>query len=236
VDHTKPWLRYLDAEKVDDRTLDIDGMKVRNAAGDKLGEVDGVIVDADSGRTYYIAVDAGGWFKTRHFLLPIGEVRLDGDRDALVVSLTKEQVSRFPGFDKDEFDSLTEADIKRINDETCLVFDPSARAYAAGESYGAAWSRPSYQYPEWWTGKDAPAFEESVDHPHAPGAYGRREASRRDERAAANDTSPHFDGRAQPGDVIGVETGGERTYVGDTKEDEDLRRQEAEDADRKNRR
>ena len=46
----------------------------------------------------------------------------------------------------------------------------------------------------------------------------------------AGDASPHFDGRAQPGDVLGVETGGERTYVGDTSEDEDKRRRDAEKA------
>jgi hypothetical protein len=32
----------------------------------------------------------------------------------------------------------------------------------------------------------------------------------------SDDSSPHLGGRAQPGDVLGVETGGERTYVGDT--------------------
>ena len=40
--------------------------------------------------------------------------------------------------------------------------------------------------------------------------------------------SPHYAGRAQPGDVLGVETGGERTYIGDTSEDENKRRIEAE--------
>ena len=40
--------------------------------------------------------------------------------------------------------------------------------------------------------------------------------------------SPHFDGRAQPGDVIGLETGGEQTHVGETTEDENNRRQDAE--------
>jgi hypothetical protein len=123
MNHPKPWLRYVDANQVDDKTLDIDGMKVTNDVGDKLGEVDGLIVDANTGRTYYIAVDAGGWFKSRQFLLPIGETRLDADRDALVVALPKDQVGRFPGFDKDEFDTLTEVDIKRINDETYSVFD-----------------------------------------------------------------------------------------------------------------
>jgi hypothetical protein len=36
--------------------------------------------------------------------------------------------------------------------------------------------------------------------------------------------------RAQPGDVIGVERDGERTELGDTEEDEDERREDAENA------
>jgi hypothetical protein len=44
--------------------------------------------------------------------------------------------------------------------------------------------------------------------------------------------SPHYEGRAQPGDVLGLETGGERTYIGDTAEDENERRLAAEEATR----
>ena len=36
--------------------------------------------------------------------------------------------------------------------------------------------------------------------------------------------------RAQPGDVLGIERGGETTSLGDTGEDEDRRRRAAEDA------
>jgi hypothetical protein len=43
----------------------------------------------------------------------------------------------------------------------------------------------------------------------------------------AGDVSPHFGGRAQPGDVLGIETGGETTSIGDTDEDENRRRREA---------
>ena len=35
--------------------------------------------------------------------------------------------------------------------------------------------------------------------------------------------------RAQPGDVLGIERGGETTSIGDTEEDEDRRRRELED-------
>jgi hypothetical protein len=44
------------------------------------------------------------------------------------------------------------------------------------------------------------------------------------------DVSPHLGGRAQPGDVLGIETGGETTGIGDTAEDEDERRRDLEKA------
>ena len=46
----------------------------------------------------------------------------------------------------------------------------------------------------------------------------------------AGDTSPHFGGRAQPGDILGIETGGETTAIGDTTEDENERRADLEKA------
>ena len=52
-------------------------------------------------------------------------------------------------------------------------------------------------------------------------------------QAAAETTSPRSNERAQPGDVIGVESGDERSYLGDTSEDEDRRLESAERAARK---
>jgi hypothetical protein len=51
----------------------------------------------------------------------------------------------------------------------------------------------------------------------------------------ANPTNPNANWpdpnreRAQPGDVLGIERGGETTTLGDTEEDEDRRRKDAED-------
>jgi hypothetical protein len=41
------------------------------------------------------------------------------------------------------------------------------------------------------------------------------------------DVSPHYGGRAQPGDILGIETGGETTKIGATPEDEDKVRKDA---------
>ena len=50
-----------------------------------------------------------------------------------------------------------------------------------------------------------------------------------DRRRDSGDVSPHYGGRAQPGDVLGIETGGETTEIGDTAEDEDKRRRDSTD-------
>ena len=84
MDHPLPWLRYVDASDIDDNTIEFDGMNVKSPSGDKLGDVDGFIVDSESGRPYYVVVDAGGWFKSKDFLMPIGHVRLDADADSLI--------------------------------------------------------------------------------------------------------------------------------------------------------
>lgn len=217
----KPWLKYVDADDVSDETLELDGMKVRNDVGDKLGEVDGLIVDSESGRTYYVVVDAGGWFKSKHYLMPVGQLHLDDDRDALVVNLTKDQINRFPGFDVDRFDALTPAEVARINGETLAVVEPIGD-YSATSPYDAAWAQPSFQEPAWWLGDPTDMRPDGVV------TMGGTERSAIETHAAAHDSSPHYDQRAQPGDVLGVETGGEQTHVGDTREDEDKRRQAAE--------
>lgn len=236
MDHPKPWLRYIEADKIQDRTLALGGMKVRNDAGEKLGNVDGLIVDSDSGRTYYIVVDAPGWFSSKQYLIPIGQTRLDDEREALIANLTKDQVNKFPGFDKDEFDTLSEGDIKRINDDIGMVLEPTA-SYRADEPYYEAWNRRFYQYPDWWEGMPIIASESTWAVEEKSTGYSmplKRERSASVEPAEAHDAaSPHFDGRAQPGDVIGVETGGEDTHIGETKQDEIDRVRKAEEADRK---
>ena len=51
----------------------------------------------------------------------------------------------------------------------------------------------------------------------------------------ANPTNPNTDWpdpdkeRAQPGDILGIERGGETTSLGETEEDEDRRRRQAEE-------
>jgi hypothetical protein len=225
--------------------MEFDGMNVESPTGEHLGDVNGFIVDSDTARPYYVVVDAGGWFKTRHFLLPVGRARLDvaDDREALVADLSRDRVEQFPGFDLDTFATLSEADVKRLNDEICIAASgATTHAYDANEPYSAAWTRPDYSLPDWWSA--LPTRPDRMDESAlTSGAEIRREASREPVRdhasdyrrndpgsTTAGDVSPHHGGRAQPGDVIGIETGGEQTHVGETSDIENKRRENAQKA------
>jgi hypothetical protein len=244
-------LRYVDADDIDDDTIDFDGMDVQSPTGEHLGNTDGFIVDAGSGRPYYVAVDAGGWFKSKHFLLPVGHVRFDADEEALVTDIDRDRVNRFPGFNKDEFEKLTVDDLRRLNNDTCAAcsIEGAAIVYAADEPLANAWNRPDYNQPDWWRANPTRP-DRMGDRAVTAGAEtmrGVRETARtepiqpkddlrrEDVRMKDVDPSPHYAGRAQPGDVLGVETGGERTHIGETAEDENERRRDAEQADKKRR-
>jgi hypothetical protein len=245
VNQPQRWLKYVDAGDLDGTSVDFDGMDVESPLGEHLGDVDGFIVDSDTSRPYYVVVEAGGWFKSKHYLLPVGHARLDiaDDGEAFVADLTRDRVEQFPGFDKDQFDKLSEKDVKQLNDQICIVCSADTSAsYDANEPYSAAWSRPSYKHPDWWsatptnpdrmaesavTSGAAYTATKSPNSTYDP-APGKADDRRAEKAArAATDESPHFAGRAQPGDVLGIETGGEQTHVGETAEDEDKRRETA---------
>jgi hypothetical protein len=238
VDHPYSWLKYLPARHLDDESVDFDGMKVESPSGENLGKVEGFVVDADSGRPYYAVVDAGGWFKSKHFLLPVGHVHFESKRKTFKADVPKAHVERFPGFDLSKFDEMTPDDLKRFNVDTlqaCTVAGV-VYMYSDTEPYTAAWERADFRYPEWWRG------QQPADRATAPastsgkavvgsGMASAESYDRSRERdavvAKGTDPSPHLDGRAQPGDVIGVETGGEQTHVGETADDENKRRESA---------
>jgi len=105
VDHPKENLRIVDAKDMEP-LAGFDHTPVTSSTGDTLGNVDGFVVDTASGEPCYVVVDAGGWFKSRHFLLPMQKARLDTPQHCVTAELSKDDVNEFPGFDKSEFKEL----------------------------------------------------------------------------------------------------------------------------------
>lgn len=243
-------LRYLPADEVDNSDINFSKLDVRGPDDSRLGEVDGFIVDADAGRVYYTVVDSGGWFTSRRLLLPVGHATIDRGARALRVDVSKDALMRYPEFDADRFEAFSDDDLRgferRMVDACCpdeAIDDVAVPAWQFG-------TRRHYSEPDWWSAQSAnrerfrpvatvasgvnPGVRESYDRELVTARAWEDEGTRgprgEAERGEREDVSPHLDGRAQPGDVLGLETGGERTYIGDTPEDEDKRRHSAERA------
>jgi hypothetical protein len=156
-------LKYVQASDLDNSTVEFDELEIENPAGEKLGDVNGFILDADTGHPYYVVVDSGGWFRSKHYLLPIGHVRLDSTRGLLVADLTRDHIKRFPGFDLGEFEKWSGEDLARFDKETtdaCCVDVTVITTEPAGD-----WSTSSHdRRPDWW--------ERSYDRRQGGGASG----------------------------------------------------------------
>jgi hypothetical protein len=149
MDHPLPWLRYLPADDLSSDAFSLRALKVRNDENEDLGEVDGVILDVESQRPYYLVVDAGGWFKSKNFLVPVGHTQLTADQTTVLVDLSTARINRFPGFDKDEFEQLSDDELRTMSAQICAISIEDA-AVSLGEG-AREWERADYATPDWWS-------------------------------------------------------------------------------------
>ncbi len=250
-------LLYLDASDIDDDRLDFDDLDVLDPASQKLGDVEGFIVHRDTGRPYYVVVDSGGWFSSRSFLVPIGHVRLDPGNEALRSDLDRSVIERFPRYDEDRFEEMSEDEARLFNERTlnaCCAGELHGRTGADRYDYDK-WSH--YAEPDWWrstwftaaspgmttreTDRAVPprTTREGYAAPRSAATPPPRErVTARDRESDPRDIDidrtdadePVVDPleRAQPGDILGIEHAGETTNLGDTAREERKRLDDSE--------
>jgi hypothetical protein len=145
MDHPYPSMKYVDANHLDDKTVKFAGMEVDGVDGEKLGNVEGFILDVNAIRPYHVVVGSGHLFKHKHFLLPIGHVSLDETGTKLEADVAKDRVERFPGFDKREFEKLSADDLKQLAERMAAACCPAdVVVVTAWETAG------HYRHPDWW--------------------------------------------------------------------------------------
>jgi len=87
-------------------TGDIRGANIYGRDDEKLGKIDDVIFDHSTGSIRYVVVDAGGWFSTKKFLVPVHRLHSSADHENdFSVNLTKEQIAAFPAYDEPDVSS-----------------------------------------------------------------------------------------------------------------------------------
>lgn len=81
----------------------IQGTPVYNPAGDHLGHIDDVVIDAASGRVVYGILQFGGFLGigSDFYPIPFGKLTHDRERGGYVTDLTREQLDTAPRPDPD---------------------------------------------------------------------------------------------------------------------------------------
>jgi len=86
------------------RTSAIEGMAVRNATEEHLGKVKDLVIDLETGKVVYAALDFGGFlgFGDKLFAVPWDAFKIGATDNVehLVLATTKEKLTNAPGFDK----------------------------------------------------------------------------------------------------------------------------------------
>jgi len=168
MDHPRPGLRYISVHDLDGGQPSFEDFIVQDPTGERLGLLEGFIVNVNDSQPYYAVVDAGGWFRSKHFLLPVGHVALDSEAHRLVADLSREHVKRFPGFDLDEFKKMSDDDLYRISRQIVAACCPEEAIDASQpvETRFEIWAH--YRTPTWWDARYANPSRET------PGAAHRR--------------------------------------------------------------
>ena len=103
---------------------------------EKIGKIEGALVEDTTGRIRYLIVDAGGWFCSKEVLVPAGLARIVGD-DVFFDSLTKSQVEAMEVYDHDYQYSYKEQYEKDRQAFTADTVPAEERVDIADHSYDA---------------------------------------------------------------------------------------------------
>jgi hypothetical protein len=78
------------------------GAAVYNIAGERLGSIEDIMIEKDTGRTIYVVMSFGGFLgmEEKHHPLPWATLRYDLLRGGYLVNLDKQTLTDAPNFDR----------------------------------------------------------------------------------------------------------------------------------------
>jgi sporulation protein YlmC with PRC-barrel domain len=86
------------------------GHHVRNSAGEDLGHLEEVMIDAPTGRVAYAVLSFGGFLKlgNKLFAIPWEALWLNERDKEFVLNVDRQQLERAPGFDKENWPDMAD--------------------------------------------------------------------------------------------------------------------------------
>ena len=88
------------------------GDSVVNQAGDSLGEIKAIMLDVTGGRIAYAVLSFGGFLGmgNKLFAVPWSAFIMDAGEKRFILDIDKERLENAPGFDKDHWPSMADAE------------------------------------------------------------------------------------------------------------------------------
>jgi sporulation protein YlmC with PRC-barrel domain len=95
----------------------VEGTKVYNNAGDKLGSIDDLMIDKRSGQVRYAVLEFGGFLGmgTERFPLPWNMLKYDTTMDGYVVPLDKQRLEGAPRYPDNDPPAYTDEYGRRVH-------------------------------------------------------------------------------------------------------------------------
>ncbi|ARU06050.1 photosystem reaction center subunit H [Comamonas serinivorans] len=96
----------------------VQGTKVYNANGEKLGSIETVMIEKISGQVRYAVLEFGGFLGmgTEQYPLPWDVLKYDTNIGGYVVPLTKEQLENAPHYSKNSVPEYTDEYGRKVYD------------------------------------------------------------------------------------------------------------------------
>jgi hypothetical protein len=120
-------LRYVDAHHVQGGGACLDRLDVREEAGQRIGRLDGLIVDVEAQRVRYFVVQSGTWLAPQWQVLPFFSARLDRNNRALRVDFDRALAAPFSTLDRDALPKFADNGFERQHEELVGVERESDR-------------------------------------------------------------------------------------------------------------
>ncbi len=86
------------------------GDAVENADGKKIGKLEEIMIDLESGNVAYAVLSFGGFFGIgdKLFAIPWRKLHIDQNHKCIVLNVSKERFKDMPGFDKNHWPDMTD--------------------------------------------------------------------------------------------------------------------------------
>ncbi|MFD2036701.1 PRC-barrel domain-containing protein [Belliella marina] len=88
---------------------DVKGSNVQNPSGERIGTINDIMIEAESGNIAYAVLEVDTGFLnlgSKYFAIPWQALSFDNHQDNIVIlDVDKEKLENSPGFDKDDWPS-----------------------------------------------------------------------------------------------------------------------------------